>query len=253
MPTTVNKSSMDNVLQAVLATVSQEMSFFYSPRVYTQHRNIIESLLLSNLVKLYPSSPEIIDQIAPFVRIAIIPVSNGFIQLPDGSGTDDAYRNILGAPMIFAKPDSSGECGAEIEPLTPTNFNLGILKSGCRLNPVNIMPQTEVAFRLKSTYDFPTYENPVGYFVGGNKIKVCPFNVTKVAVMYAKKESLVNYGYITQPDDTFLYDPTTTNETGFDSNAFEPIYNACMALYSAYASNPEMQNWAAVLREKGIL
>lgn len=253
MPT-INKSSLQNILQAVLSVSQQEQNFFYSPYVYTQHRNVIESLLLSELVKSYPANPEVIDQIAPFVKIAIIPVTNGYIQLPDGTGNDAGYRNILGAPLIFAKPDDSGECGEPIiEPLTPENFKLGQLRAGCKLNAVNIVPQTEVAFRLKSTYDFPTHESPIGWFIDSNKIKVCPYDLTKIAVMYSKKERLLNYGYIVQPDDTYLYDESTTVDTEFDSNAFSLIYNACMFLYSAYAKNPELQNWSQILQSQGIL
>lgn len=243
-----NKSSLNNVLQAVLATVQQEQNFFYSPKVYTQHRNIIESLLLTELVKSYPENNEVLDQIAPFVTITIIPVTNGYIQLP----TD--YRNVLGAPMIFAKPDDSGECGSPLtEPLTPQSFQSGILKSGCKLNSINIVPQSEVSFRLKSTYDFPTHENPIGWRIDSNKIKVCPYDLTKVALMYAQNETVLNYGYITQPDDTYIYDPTKTIDTQFGSNAFTPIYNACLFLYSAYAKNPDLQNISMILKERGIL
>lgn len=245
---TENKSSLNNVLQAVLATVQQEQNFFYSPKIYTQHRNIIESLLLTELVRSYPENNEVIDQISPFVGIKTIPVTDGYIQLPD------EYRNILGTPMIFANPNSTGECGEPLtEPLTPTNFKLGILKSGCRLNAVKIVPQTEVSYILKSTYDAPTYENPIGWYIDSNKIKVCPFDITKVAVMFARKERLLNYGYITQPDDTYLYDEKTTIDTEFGSNAFDKIYNACLFLYSAYAKNPEIQNIAALLQQRGIL
>ena len=252
MANTVNKSSLQNILQAVLSVAAEEMTFFYSPYIYTQHRNVIESMLLSALVKAFPANPNVIDQLAPFVRIAIIPVKDGFVDLPDGNGTDDAYRNILGTPMIFAKPDSTGECGTD-EPLTPQNFKVGILKSGCRLNPVDIVPQSEFADRTSSTYGRPDFENPIGYFAGANRIKVCPFDLTKVAVMYVKKEKLLNYGYITQPDDTYLYDAETTVDTEFDSNAFDSIFNANMALYSAYAKDQALQNWSAILQEKGIL
>jgi len=249
MATTIpNKSSLQNILQAVLATVQQSQNFFYSPQVYTQHRNIIESLLLTELIKSYPENNEVIDQISPFVEIEIIPVTDGYIQLPDD------YRNILGTPMIFANPTNTGECGQPLdEPLTPTNFKLGILKSGCRLNSVRIFPQTEVSYILKSTYDFPTHESPIGWYIDSNKIKVCPFDLTKVAVMYARNETLLNYGYIPQPDDTYIYDPTTTIDTQFGSNCFDKIYNATLFLYSAYAKNPDMQNFSLLLKERGIL
>lgn len=242
-----NKSSLNNILQAVLSVANQSQNTFYSPYIYTQHRNVIESLLLSELVKSYPANNDVIAQISPFVKIEIIPITDGYIQLPED------YRNVLGTPMIFAKSDDSSECGAPIEPLTPQNFKIGILKSGCKLNSVNIVPQSEVSFRLRSTYDAPNYESPIGWYIDSNKIKLCPFDLSKIALMYAKKERLLNYGYITQPDDTFLYDPSLTIDTEFDSSAFVPIFNACVALYSAYVKNQDLQNWSQILQEKGIL
>jgi hypothetical protein len=242
-----NKSSLDNVLKAVLAVSQEEQSFYYSPHIYTQHRNIIESLLLSALVKAFPANPIVIDQIAPFVKTQTIPVTNGYIQLPDD------YRNILGNPVVFANKDSTGECGEVSEPLNIRNFQLGILKSGCRLNALTIVPQSEFADRTVSTYNTPSYENPIGYFMDNNKIKVCPFNLTKVGVMYARKERLLNYGHYSNPDDTYGYDQTTTIDSEFGSNAFEMIFNACIALYSAYAKDKELQSWAEVLKTQGIL
>lgn len=247
MPTTeINKSSLDNVLKAVLSVSQESQNFYYSPQIYTQHRNIIESLLLSALVKAFPANPVIIDQLAPFINIALIPVTSGYVQLPDD------YRNILGSPYIFANPKSDCECEPQ-EPLTLENFKVGIMKSGCKLNAIRITPQSEFADRTISTYDPPTFENPIGYFIDNNKIKVCPFNLTKVGVMYVKKESLLNYGYIPNPDDTYLYDPTTTKDTQFGSNCFNEIFNATMALYSAYAKDKDLQSWSEILKTQGIL
>lgn len=247
MPTTeVNKSSMDNVLKAVLSVAQEEQNFFYSPYIYTQHRNIVESLLLSALVKSFPANPVVIDQLAPFAKVLLIPVTDGYVQLPS------EYRDILGSPMIIANRESTAE--AEIkEPLTIENFKAGILKSGDRLNPLVIVPQSEFADRTRSTYDKPSYENPIGYFMGSNRIKVSPYDLTRVGVMYVRKERILNYGYISQPDDTYLYDESSTIDTEFDSPAFEPIFKATMALYSAYSKDQELQNWSEILKKEGIL
>lgn len=238
---------MDNIYSSVLSVSSQERSFFYSPKVYTAQRNVIESLLLSALVKAYPANQNVIDQIAPFVEVKTINNTNGFIQLPDN------YRNLLGSPMVFANPQSTGECNEPIEPITASNFKTGQLKAGCFLNPLVIVPQSEFAERTQSTYDKPSWENPIGMFVASNQIKVCPYDISRVSVMFARKEREVRYGYITQPDDTFLYDPATSIETEFDSNAFDPIFNGIVALYSAYAKDQVMQNWSQVLSKAGIL
>lgn len=244
---TENKSGLNNILKSVLSINNAEQTFYYPPKIYTYQRNVVESLLLSSLVKAYPANNEIIDQINPFVIVETISITNGYAQLPEN------YRNILGSPMCFANPNSTGECGEVQQPLTAQNFKTGVLKSGCRLNPVVIVPQSEFAYRTTSTYDFPTWDAPIGMFVGKNQIKVCPYDITRVSVMYVMKERVVNYGYITQPDDTYLYDESTTIETQFDSNAFESIFNAMVALYGAYSRDRDMQNWSVMLKEKGIL
>lgn len=244
---TENKASLDNVLKAILSVTGQEQSMFYSPRVYSDQRNVVESLLLSALVKAYPTNQSVIDQIAPFVKVQTLPNKDGYIELPED------YRDLLGAPMIFANPESDGECAEKIEPLTPATFKAGKLKAGCNLNSVDIVPQSVFTKRTQSTYNKPTWENPIGAFVDANRIKVCPFDISKVSVMFAKKEKVVRYGYIIQPDDTYLYDPNTTEETEFTSNSFPEIFNAMMALYAAYAKDQVMQNWAQVLSKAGIL
>lgn len=242
-----NKSSLDSVLRAILSVAKQEQSTFYPPHVYSEQRNIVESLLLSELVKQYPLNQQIVDMITPFVKVEVIKVTDGYIQLPDD------YRNILGSPVVFANQSSTGECGNIIEPLTANAFKSKVLKSGCLLNPVIILPQSEFAYRTTSSYDKPTWSEPIGEFIDSNKIKVCPYDISKVGVLYVRKETEVRYGYITQPDDTYLYDPATTVETQFGSNAYEPIFNAMVALYSAYSKDQQMQNWSLILKERGIL
>lgn len=238
---------MDSMLRAILSVAKQEQSFFYPPYIYSEQRNIVESLLISELVKQYPNNQQVVDMITPFVEVAVINNTNGYIQLPDD------YRNLLGAPVVFANPTSTGECGNIEEPLTANTFKTKILKSGCSLNPIIILPQSEFAYRTTSLYDPPTWEEPIGEFIDSRKIKVCPYNITKVGVMYVSKETEVRYGYTTQPDDTYLYDLNTTVETQFDSNAYEPIFKAMLSLYSAYSKDQQIQNWSSLLKERGIL
>jgi hypothetical protein len=233
------------MLQAVLSVANQEQSMFYSPRIYSDQFNVVTSLLLSELVKNYPKNPMLIDLIDPFVEVVQIPATNGFIQLPPN------YRDILGSPVVFANPDNSGECGST-EPLTAQNFKTGILKAGCKLNPVVIVSQSEFAYLTRSTYNAPNYENPIGYFSGKRQIKVCPFDVTKVGVMFARNEKIVRYGYIQQPDDTFIFDPNTSVESEWQSNAFQPLFNSMVALYGAWSRDPDITNWASILKN-GIL
>lgn len=242
-----SKCSLNNMLISVLSVANQEQSMFYSPRIYSDQYNVVTSLLISALVKSYPLNPTVIDMLDPFVKIEIIPVKDGYVDLPED------YRDLLGSPYVFANPESNGECGSHIEPLTAQNFKNQILKGGCNLRAVIIYPESEFILRTRSTYDAPTWENPIGFFSGKRQIKVCPYNATKVAVMYVKKEEVYRYGYIVQPDDTFLFDATTTVESLWASSAFTPIFNAMLSLYSAYSKDQELGNWAQIITQQGIL
>lgn len=245
----ISKCSLDYMLKSVLAVANEEQSMFYAPRVFDEHYNIVSSLLLSALVKAYPANPVVIDQLDPFVEIKLIPVKNGYVDLPE------EYRDILGSPYIFTNPKSDGQCGEDItqEQITAETFKVKNLKGGCQLTPVTIYPESEFIERVGSTYDKPNWDTPIGFFSGKKQIKICPYDVNKVAVMFVRNEKKYRYGYITQPDDTFLFDSTTSVESEWGSNAFTPMFNAMIALYSVYAKDQEMTNWAAYLSEKGIL
>lgn len=236
------------MLQAVLSVANEEQSMFYSPRVFTDQYNVVTSMLISALVKAYPMNPVVIDQLEPFVRVKLIPVINGFVDLPDD------YRDILGTPYIYANESLNGECGEKVEePLTASSFKVQNLKGKCNMSAVTIYPESEFALRTRSTYDSPTWEKPIGFFSGAKQIKVCPYDIGKVALMYVVKEKAYVYGYIPQPDDTFLPDPATTVESEWNSNAFDPIFKAMISMYSAYAKDQEIQNWSQLLSERGIL
>lgn len=245
---TESKCSLNNMLKAILSVANEEQSMFFSPRVYQDQYNAVTSLLISALVKAYPSNPVVIDQLEPFVDIQILPIKNGYVDLPE------EYRDILGSPYIFANPKSSGECGEGFEePLTAANFRKQSLKGGCQLTPVVILPESEFAYRTTSTYNQPTWTDPIGFFSGKKQIKICPYDATKVAVMYVKKEESYIYGYIMQPDDTYLFDPLTTKESLWTSASFEPIFTALTSLYAIYAKDQEMGNWSQILKERNIL
>jgi len=241
------KVQLDSMLRSVLSVANEEQSFFYSPKIYQDQYNVVTSLLLSKLSKLYPSEQWVIDTIDPFVEKVLIPVTNGYIQLPDN------YRDLLGSPQIAVKKDKSGECSEAIVIDTAREFQLSNLKGKCEKRPVIIVPEAEFALRTTSTYNYPTHWNPIGYFSGKKQITVCPFDIGKVEVLYARQEKQVVYGYITQPDDTFLFDLATSVLSEWSNAAFDPIFKALIHLYSAYAKDGELQNWAILLTQHGIL
>lgn len=239
------KCGFNSLLKSLTAVGNFEQNSFYPPSVFEAHINTITSLLISELVKVYPKSPTAIDMLDPYVQVEMIAATNGYIQLPE------IYRDILGTPMIFLNPKGNGECNSP-GPLTPQNFKAGILKSGCQLTEVTIVPQAEFAALTRSTYNFPTYERPIGYFSGKKQIRICPYDLTKVSVMYTKQEKSYKFGYIINPDDTYFIDPATTIDTEWTNASFSPIFNALVALYGAWSRDQEMTQWSQVLKN-GIL
>lgn len=242
-----SKCSLDNMLKSILSVGNEEQSMFYSPRVYSEQYNAVTSLLISTLVKQYPSNPMVVDMLDPFIRIDVLPVVNGYVDLPD------EYRDILGSPYIFLNPEKNGECSCGNVELTPADFKNKMLKGGCQLAPMIIYPESEFIIRTKSSFQYPTWEKPIGFFSGKRQIKVCPVDIGRVGLMYVVNEKKYVYGYTSQPDDTYLFDINTTIESEWGSNAFEPIFKAMLALYSAYSKDMELNNWVQVLNERGIM
>jgi len=253
MAAPVSSCSLDNMLKAVLASANQDQNQVLPPSIYSSMRSSITSMLISALVKEYPSNPVVLDMLRPFVNVAYIPIVDGYITLPDD------YRDILGSPSIVAAKNNTGECGCDKgeteqpDITTEQQFKIAIQKSRCLTRPITIVPQSEFDYLTTSAYKPPTYIDPVGYMYGSNKIKVCPFDLTKVKLQYVRYEVPEVYGYITQPDDSFIFDATTSVESEWTSAAFTPIYNAMNALYAAYSKDENLRDFSSILRQGGIL
>lgn len=233
------------MLSDVLAVFAVEQNAAYPPHIYQAHYRTVTSFLLSKLCEIYPSSPEAVDMIDPFVKQQLIAIKNGYIDLPED------YRNILGAPMIASKNDGSGECSDV--PVTESDFKNKINQSKCRQTAITIVPQSEFALKTESTYNFPTYDNPIGYNSGKKQIKICPYDLTKVLLTYAKNETPVVYGYIMQPDDTYIFNFDTSVESEWTNAAYAPLFKGICALYAAYTRDGELVQWSEVLKQTGLI
>jgi len=242
----VNKCSLDNMLNAILSVANTEQNMAYPPSVFTSQFNTVTSLLLSKLADIYPSDSSVLDIIDPFVERELIRPIGGYLNMKEN------YRNILGTPMISIKDDGCAECEQSAD-VTNGEFNKLILKAGCRKVPVIMVDQSEFASRTTSTYKKPTYEKPIGYRSGKRQIKICPFDINAVEVMYVRTEKLVSYGYTMQPDDTFVYNATASIESEWTSAAFEPIFKALFSLYSAYTRDNQLKDWALFLNQNNLV
>lgn len=248
---TESKCTLNNIYQSVLSVADEDSNNFYSPLIFDRHFNAVTSFLISELVKVYPYSQDHIDMLNPFVRFGKIPVSNGFLTLPED------YRNMLGNPAISIRPDGK-ECGEAIKIDTEAEFKAETLRKGCQTRPLIIVPKSEWDERTTSTYNYPTLNDPICQFIGSTdtgkkQLQVCPYDISTVYLLYCKMEKIYTMGYIKQPDDTFLFDKSTTIESEWGSNAFTPILNGVLSLYSAYAKDTELTQYSQILSKSGIL
>lgn len=248
MAANVSKCSLDNMLTSILAQANTEQNQTYPPNIYQAHYNIATSFLISECVRLYPSNNEIVDIISPFVSVQRIPITDGLLVLPP------EYRNVLGSPSIVVNNGKEGECGGDIPVITtPQQFQTATLKAGCTRRPIRIVSQSEFDYISTSEFRPPTYWDPIGYYLSNKSIKICPYDLTKVDVMFVMNEPTFIYGYTLNPDDTYYFNLSTSVESLWGSSAFVPLFKAITALYSAYTRDSSMQNWSEILNKEGIL
>lgn len=232
------------MLKSVLSVGNAEQNSAYPPHIYDSHYNIVTSFALDGLSAIYPRQ---VDKLLPFIASKKIPVTDGYIQLPSD------YRSILGVPSISVKPDG-GDC-ADNNPViidTKQEYKNANLKAGCKTYPVEIVSKDEWDARTTSGYAFPTIENPIGMFIADKRIKVCPYDIARVEILYVKNEKTYRLGYVLQPDDTYINDPSTTIETEWEDEAFQMLFKGVLALYSAYSKDNQVQNFSQILNQAGL-
>lgn len=225
---------------------------FLPPWIFSSMLNTVTSFLIDKCVELFPSNPQIIDILYPFIKLCPIAPTGGTIVLPSD------YRNILGAPSIIVKQDKKGECGDSVSITTPQQFLAANLQGGCIRRPIVIVPQSEFDYLTTSTYKKPTVWNPSGYNAGVNEkgqklIRICPTDLTKVYLLYVKKELVYNMGYIMNPDETYYIDPNTTVDTEWDSPAASALFKGLNHLYGIYSRDKQFSDWAMALSQISIV
>jgi hypothetical protein len=229
------------MMKSIVSVANTEQNAYYPPHIFSEHYNILTNLLINKLVDIYPSDSTVLDILDPFVSKKPIMVNDGYVVLPDD------FRNILGTPMIGVAADGN-DCGCE-----ETNFDEKIKQSGCNKIPVIMISQAEFAMRTQSTYKKPTFKNPVCYRSGDKQIKVCPYNLKAVEVMYVRQEKKVKYGYDLMPDDTFVFNLEKSIESEWTSAAFEKIFSGMFFLYTAYTRDNNIKDWALILNQNKIV
>lgn len=243
-----SKSGLKNLLTAILSVANQDQNLVLTPAIFSSMINTITSFVIDQCVKLYPDNPMLLDIIDPFVKISCITPKGGLIELPED------YRNILGAPSIIVKDDKKGECGEVSVPITNAQqFLAANLKGGCTRRPIKIVAQSEFDYLTTSSYKKPTVWDSIGFNAGNKQIRICPTDLSKVYVMYAKKEMVYNFGYIMNPDDTYFIDETTTVDTEWSNSAFTLLFKGLTHLYAIYSRDKQFSDWAQALSQISIV
>ena len=236
------------MLQAILAAGNGEQNATYPPRIFDAQFNAVTSWLIDTIVELYPKDQQFVDILRPFLRREKISVANGSVKLPT------EIRNFLGAAVSVRK-DFTAECSDEV---TELQMKISDRKMGCLSRPVMIVDQSEFDLLTTHKYKFPTYENPIGCFLGSigndnaNYLKICPFDITGVEIRYVRNENKYRYGYIEQPDDTYIFNTATTVESEWQNNAFKYLYRGLSVLYGMYTRDNNFRNFAQELKQLGL-
>lgn len=229
------------MLKSVLSVGNAEQNFAYPPSVFSNHVNIVTAFILDNLTILYPKYA---DALLPFIEKKMIPVTDGYVQLPSD------YRNLLGAPSIQVK--NGKDCNDPVVIDTASEFKTAKLKAGCQSVPIVMVDKGQWDDRTTSGYAYPTLESPIGLFDSKKRIKVCPYDIARVEILYVKKEKIYQYGYITQPDDTYIYDEATSVESEWEEPAFELLFKGIFALYSAWSRDNSILEYSIILNKAGL-
>ena len=234
------------MLKAVLAPANQEQNAFYPPSIYEQHYNTATAWLISKVVSMFSNTQQLINIIEPFLETKTVGIKDGYIEIPDNC------RDFLDA-AINVKSDMSGVCKEKPQILIDQEFKIEQRRTSCISRPITILDQAQWDDITTHPYKYPTYNNPIGCFFGKNKIKVCPFDIPRAEIRYVRNEKIYKYGYITLPDETYIFDEKNTIETERNNNAFEYLYKGIVTLYSVWAKDSVIRNWSNELKQIGLM
>lgn len=249
MPTVnTSRCGLQNMLTAILSVANAEQDLSYPPFIYESQINTATSLLLSKCVREFLISQTIQDIINPFQKSTKLPIENGVANLPPD------YRDMLGNPGTNVRPDGK-DCSDPLPVETQEQFKVANLRGGCRTVPIYPVSISEWDELTTSTYAFPTLDNAICCYFESGKLKVCPYDVSKVELRYARKEKMCLATYIMQPDDTFILDPSNPNfqDTEWTDAAFAELFKMMFSLYSAYSRDNDLRDWTQILNKEGII
>jgi hypothetical protein len=241
-----NKVTLQAMLTAVLSNANSEQNQMYPPSIFSAHFNAVTSYIISTIAENLESKSIYSDCIEPFIIVKKFSLKNGYLELPTN------YRNYWEAG-VSVKQDFSGNCNDDQSDLTEKEFKDGIKKSNCISRPLTLLNQSEWDDRTTSSYKYPTYNDPVCRIVGGRRLQVCPYDIPNVELRYIRNEKTATYGYVNQPDDTYIFDLATSVESEWTNAAFKYLYEGLNTLYGVYTRDKDFREWSIELKKIGLL
>lgn len=246
-----NDQTLDRTLRQVLGQGNAEQNQHYPPNVFDTHYNLVTSFLLAEAAKLYGESQFIKDLVRPFLQVVLIPVQFGKAKIPAD------YRHYTGI-SIFGNQDKTA-C-LEIEGLkageAPTDQQLTDSQEKFKSISWDLdMKETDQYSLLTShSYKFPTLKKAIGCIEESKMIKVAPYEIPFIELHYLRQPKIYRYGYATNADDTYSYDPTMTGavETEWGTNADDLLFKGVNTLYSMYVRDGELRDGMALLKKEGL-
>lgn len=249
----MSAANLDNVLQMVLSQGNKEQNAMYPPRIYELHFNIVTNFILDEIARVFAETQQVIDIGRPFLKSKEVAVTGGVAKFPED------YRNLLGVGMNVTI-DFEQDCGCkddsvfENDPLArrPELIAKDQKKSKCVSHDVTMVDIDEFGYKTTHPYKRPTYKKPIGCIFTTSEIKVCPFDVSYVEIRYLRKPKTYRYGYKMLPDDTYVFDSTTSEESEWDDTALQHLIKGVNALYAIYTRDGEFQNWNEAIKKVGL-
>ncbi len=243
-------SISNTVLRMVLAQANKEQNQHYPPGVFETHYSLVTHWLIDESAKLYPGTQSIIDLIQPYFKKQLVRVVNGVIPLPVN------YRHLLGFGIYLngeeGKEQIPDNCKDLPEDITPKEIADRITKaqaSSWDATPVSIGRWNKLT---KHRYKRPTLTNAITCTFDAGEIKINPYNVPFVETRYIIKTTDYKFGYQTNDDDTYYFDPATTTEALWTENAISYLFKGVNVLYSNYVRDPNQQASAKDLKDTGL-
>ncbi len=235
-----NKSSLENFFNLLLKPLDIQQSRTVPPEIYDAIYNTSAAWVIDKVAELWPFDQSYVDLIEPFLRADVIQVRGGYVNLPT------EYRNFLdmGALLSNSKTSACLECD-EQEVQSPEIllrlYRKAIDLNKCVSQAIRIVDQSEWDYLTKDSFDFPSYSQPIAAFFGSKRLRICPADIATVEVRYIINEQMTRYGYLMQPDDSFIFNAATSIESQFPNSAFSKLYKPAMKLLGIYLRDQNIQ------------